>query len=746
MRTLLLVIIIIWSYHFLNAQNIIKGKITDQDNVPLIGATIFLPELNKGTISDKNGFYELSNLPNGKFKIQFSYIGYLNRIETIILSGTGFELNITLQITIVKADELVITAGYSSTQHENAVKIEALKLDLPDIKSTPNFTEILTQIPGIDMISKGSGVSKPVIRGLSMNDILVLDNGVRFENYQYSDHHPLGIDEFGIEDVEVIKGPASLLYGSDAIGGVINFIKEKPAPVGSIAGDYTMQLFSNTLGMTNNFGIKGASKNLFGGIRMGQKTNSDFMQGGGTFAPNTRFNEYSIKTNVGFTGKIGTFKLFYDNSNQKLGLIEQEAIESIHGRGRKCEIFYQEFNTHLLSSQNKLYLGNMKLDVNFAYQNTELIHFGEIDSFEIQMSLATLTYETKLYLPSDKYSDYILGFQGMNQTNTNLNHRMTKLLPDATINNHSVFGLLQRTLFSKLKLQAGIRYDIKTIESQAIGIPDSSNYRGSLDKNYGSLSGSFGTTYHLTDKFLIRANVAAAYRTPNLAELTSNGQHETRYEFGDQNLIPDTSKEFDISMHNHKENFTFDLAGYYNMINHYIYISPTGETTSTGIHIYKYLQSNSSLIGAEGGIHYHPESMKWLHLQSTFSSVVGKQKNGDYLPFVPASKLNFEVRTDKEKLSFLHKAFLLLNLNTAFNQNNAAPDETVTPGYVLFDLSIGGNIKMKNQFIIVGISATNILDKKYIDHLSTLKEVNYFNPGRNITLTFKIPFEISFDK
>lgn len=143
-------------------------------------------------------------------------------------------------------------------------------------------------------ISKVSGVSKPVIRGLSMNDILILNNGVRYENYQYSSHHPLGIDDSGIEDVEVIKGPASLLYGSDAIGGVINFIKEKPASEHSIIGDYTVQLFSNTLGIKNNIGIKGSSGRFFGGIRIGQKTHADFLQGGGEYVPNSRFNEYSI--------------------------------------------------------------------------------------------------------------------------------------------------------------------------------------------------------------------------------------------------------------------------------------------------------------------------------------------------------------------------------------------------------------------------------------------------------------------
>ena len=161
--------------------------------------------------------------------------------------------------------------------------------------------------------------------------------------------------------------------------------------------------------------------------------------------------------------------MFYDFNNQKLGLVEDEAIEEVTERGRKNKIWYQEFNTHLLSSQNKLYFGKFKLDINSAYQNTELIHFGEADVSEIQMRLATLTYETILHLPSKENSEYIIGFQGFNQTNKNLNNRETILLPDATTNNYSAFGLLQYTFFKKLKLQTGVRYDNKSISTQAIG-------------------------------------------------------------------------------------------------------------------------------------------------------------------------------------------------------------------------------------------------------------------------------------
>jgi iron complex outermembrane recepter protein len=210
--------------------------------------------------------------------------------------------------------------------------------------------------------------------------------------------------------------------------------------------------------------------------------------------------------------------LFYDFNNQKLGLVEDEAIEEITKRGRKNNIWYEQLNTHLLSSQNKLYLGKFKLDINSAYQNTELSHFGKVDVYEIQMKLATLTYEAKLHLPSKENSEYIVGLQGFNQTYTNLNDREIKLLPNATTNNYSAFALLQYTFFRKLKLQMGVRYDYKSISTQAIGIPiDTMKYRAALDKYFGSYSGSFGTTYNLSEKLFFRANFAAAYRIPKFS-------------------------------------------------------------------------------------------------------------------------------------------------------------------------------------------------------------------------------------
>ncbi|GAB4316366.1 MAG: TonB-dependent receptor [Bacteroidales bacterium] len=724
-----------------SGQNQIRGTVKAPDNEPLTGVTVYLPELNKGTFTGNDGSYLLSDIPNGKLKIQFSFVGYTTAYKELNITNQEVTLDIILKPTVLQSEEVVITGGYISSQDENAVKIEVLRAGEIDLAGTPSFSEALTKVPGVDMISKGPGVGKPVIRGLSMNDILVLNNGVRHENYQYSSHHPLGIDEFGIDKVEIIKGPASLLYGSDAIGGVINFIGEKPASVGRIEGDYNLKLFSNTLGMSNNFGIRAAHGKFFGGIRAGHQTHADFLQGGGAFAPNTRFNSISVRTNAGYTGKHGTFRLFYDYNTLNSGLAEDEAVEQITERGRKNEIFYQQFNTHLVSSQNLLYLGKYKLEADASVQNTELIHFGEVNENEIQMNLTTVSYNARVHFPAGKASEYIAGLQGFNQINVNTHNRETILLPDALTQNYSAYTLFKHSFFDRLTLQAGLRYDLRRLSTEAVDIPDdSSAYRPALEKSYGSFSGSAGFTFHLSKKLLLRANLASGYRTPNLAELTSNGPHELRYETGNENLLPENSFETDLSLHYHNYLVTFDLALFYNTISHYIFIAPTGEVSSTGLPVYRYMQSDSRLYGGETGIHLHPEAFEWLHFESRFSYVYGEQQNGSYLPFIPASNLQFDLRGETGRLLFMHQVYAGIATTTAFAQNRPAPEETATGSYTLLSLKAGGKIKAGNTHFILGLSVNNLLDTHYTDHLSTLKEAGLNNPGRNVMLSVKIPF------
>jgi iron complex outermembrane receptor protein len=735
-------IIFIMPWQISHGQGLLKGKITGQDSHPIPGATIFISELDKGTISGPDGQYLIKGIPYGKFRALYSFLGYTSEVKTFFASDSAVIIDVVLHETSIETKEIVITGGYNATQHENAVNIDILNMNANTNIATPNTTELLVKIPGVNMISKGPGISRPVIRGLSMDNVLVLNNGVRNENYQYSDHHPLGIDEFGISDVEVIKGPASLLYGSDAIGGVVNFIRERPAPVGQVIGDYHLQLFSNTMGLSTNLGLKASSKSFFGGIRFGTKTNADFLQGGGEFVPNSRFNTLSFKADGGYSGQKTVLKLFYDYNREKLGLTEDEAVEAISSRGRENEIWYEQINNHLLSLQDKIFLDNFKIGLSAALQSAELVHYAGINEIEIAMRLSTLTYEAKLDLPSTERSDYIIGFQGFNQVNRNIPGATEILLPDANTDNFGFFTLLQHNFFQGFRMQAGLRYDLKYISTQEVGLPADQDYRPALDKNYGSFSGSLGATYEYAERWFFRGNFAAAYRTPNIAELTSNGVHETRYELGNSGLVPQNAYETDISIHYHVKNFTLDIAGFYNSINNYIYIAPTPDTAATGQGIYRYTQNNAALFGGEAGIHVHPDQLKWLHFETSFASVTGRQSNGDYLPFIPADKLTFELKFEKDEIGIMKDNFFRLSSSTFFKQHKPAPEESATGGYTLLDAGIGMTFSAGHLDFLLQLSVNNIFDTKYIDHLSTLKEVNFFDPGRNFAVSLAIPFTV----
>jgi iron complex outermembrane receptor protein len=275
-----------------------------------------------------------------------------------------------------------------------------------------------------------------------------------------------------------------------------------------------------------------------------------------------------------------------------------------------------------------------------------------------------------------------------------------------------------------------------------LGIEGTSSYHAPVNKEFSNLNGSIGATYRANKKTMFRANFAKGYRVPNLSELTSNGMHGNRYEMGNENLSPENSFETDLSMHYHGKFLSFDLAGFHNQINDYIFISPTNDTTSTGINIYRFLQTNATLYGGEAGIHFHPKSFPWLHIQGTYSSVIGKQNNGNYLPFIPAQKFRYEIRAERERIGFLRKPSIKLSALTALKQSNPSPHETATNGYTLVNLSIYTNFHISQQILNFGISVNNIFDTQYFDHLSTLKPMNYYNQGRNISFYLSIPFEI----
>ncbi|MBP6759953.1 MAG: carboxypeptidase-like regulatory domain-containing protein, partial [Flavobacterium sp.] len=271
----------------LQAQNTLSGIVTDAKKQPLIGVSIYAPELHKGTSTDENGKYLLSNLPNGKIKVTFVYVGFTTQNKTLTLEKKETILDIALDQTEFQIDEVIVSTAFNKIQSQNVMKVEHSSIKELQQNGTSTLIEGLATIPGVSQVSTGTSIGKPVIRGLSGNRVLVYSQGVRIENQQFGDEHGLGLNDAGIESVEVIKGPASLLYGSDALGGVLYLNPEKFANSGTFKTNFSQKFFSNTLGSNSTLGLKTSTENWKFLARGSYNTHSDYKIADGNRVTNT---------------------------------------------------------------------------------------------------------------------------------------------------------------------------------------------------------------------------------------------------------------------------------------------------------------------------------------------------------------------------------------------------------------------------------------------------------------------------
>lgn len=733
-------------------NNKLNGIITDQDNgIGLPGVSIFIPELQKGTVSDANGSYQLSNLPNSKITVQFSSIGYESSINTVSIVNENTVLNISLPFTSVTTQDVVVSGGFPSAQHENAVKISVLSNEELKMLSTPSLGEKLASIPGVDVISRSPGVSTPVIRGLSLNNILFLNNGVRLENFQFSTDHPFLINEEGADHIEVIKGPASLLYGSDAMGGVINIIREKPAPSNSLNANVSSEYHSVTQGFATNVGVKASQEDWFWILRVNQQSHKDYKDGKGDYVPNTRFNSNGLQLSLGLQKNFGSFKIYYDYLQPKLGMTNGESIDAVNTKNRKNNYWYQNISQHLISSKNKLFLGNYKIELNAAYQFNQRKLNGNPEStiFRlVDMDLNTFTYDSKLYFPSSKTNQFLIGIQGMHQSNTN-HEAPNHIIPNAQIDDFSVFSLLKKQI-NEVNLQFGLRYDHRALyvpEQEAGGHSHNEHEESNeheeetvhINRNFDNLNASLGATFKITNDLLMRANFATGYRAPNLAELTQHGLHGNRFEEGNAELNPQKSLESDLGIHYHSNNHNIDFSVFYNKVYDYMYLAPTNEVAPEGSgFVYSYGQQNAKLYGGELAINVAPTS--FLKLHTDYAMVIAKQDDNRYLPFIPQHKLNTYVRLFTKGNQTFKSPFISLNWKHAFEQNHPSQFESNTSAYDLLAIQAGTDFQFAKYQTSIVLSVNNLFNENYIDHLSSLKALNYNNPGRNISLKVSMQF------
>ncbi|WP_066218588.1 TonB-dependent receptor [Formosa haliotis] len=732
------------------AQNILQGRVVEDDTQQSLAfIEVYFPQLEKGAITDGDGNFAIENLPTGTYKLVSSSMGYETTTQNVTLPYTG-NLLISIKTSAIEMEEVIISTPFHKLQRENVMKVERAKVG--DLKASGAVTlaQGITDIPGVESITTGMSIGKPVIRGLSSNRVLVYTQGVRLENQQFGDEHGLGINDAGIESVEVIKGPASLLYGSDALGGVLYLNPEHFAAQDESHGDFGVMYYGNTQGISTNLGYK-TSANKFKFLIRGSLSEQSDYNTEDYRVTNTRFKEKDLKAGFGFQDTHFKTEVRYNLNDSRLGIPEEIGEQSTN---KSPLLPYQQITNHIFSSKSSIFFKDSSLDVNLGFlyndrkefeeehdhdhdddhDHDHAIAFDEHDEHDdheelhpaLHMKLKTFNYDIKYNMATYGKVETIIGVQGMHQVNTNYGEET--LIPNATTNDIGILAT-SHIHFNTIDVQLGARFDTRSISTET-----------ELNKTYNSFNGAAGLKTNIAKNTSLRLNLATGFRAPNLAELTSYGAHEgtNRFEIGNPDLENEQNFQTDLAIEYKNKHIEVFANGFYNIVNNYIYLSPNGEYINNDP-VYLYLQDDAALYGGEFGVHIHPHPIHWLHIESSFETVTGKQDSGEYLPLIPANSFNNTVRVEFEK-TWMQKGYAFVKLSTTLDQDNVSEFETDTDGYNLFSAGIGGNFKVFKNILNVSITGTNLTNKKYINHLSRLKADGIYNMGRNISvgLTYKL--------
>lgn len=726
------------TYFACYSQNSLSGKIMDgTDNKPLDQVEIYLPQLEKGTVSTEDGNFNIDKLPMGNYKIVASYLGYRTFSQNIEIRPGSNSLDITMESSAIEMQEIIVSTPFHKLQSENVMKVE--QANMSEIRKTGGITlsEGITKVPGVQNVSTGISIGKPVIRGLGSNRVLVYAQGIRLENQQWGGEHGLGLSDAGIESIEVIKGPATLLYGSDAMGGVLYLNPEKFTLPNTTEGDVSLNYFSNTQGLGTNAGVKTSGEKFKFMARGSVASHTDYKTGTGERATNSRFREYDLKTGVGYQGTSYKTELRYNYNNIKLGIPEEIGLQTTT---RTPDFPFQTIDNHMLSSKTSVFFEKSSLEATLGYIFNNRKEFGEsTDMAELDMNLSTLSYNLQYNMPKLGNIETILGLQGMHGTNTNFGEEV--LIPDAVTNDIGILGTSHVHFANESDLQIGLRYDHRGINGDEHGSINEESYISPLKRDFGSFNASLGYKIDFAKNMVARLNIASGFRAPNLAELTSNGVHEgtNRYEIGSENLKNEKNLQTDLALEYKNEHIELFINGFYNNIGDYIFIEPNGEFVGDNA-VFLYRQQDANLFGGEAGFHLHPHPLDWLHIESTFETVTGKLNNDVYLPLIPANSLTNTLRIEFEKdKEWINRGYCFLTLQSVFSQNNVNEFETPTEGYNLLNIGFGGAVHIFNKPIDIRVSGNNMLDTNYISHLSRLKVDGISNIGRNVSMGISVP-------
>ncbi len=691
-------------------------------------------------------------------------------LSLILLSLISFAQNKSADTSPVFKEYDSVTITALGRQAIINIPYSIQRVNLENLQKTPSRQVMLNlmQLPSVSSISQGISINKPVIRGLSFNHIQLFAQGTRFDNQTWDDRHDIGISDNGFDKVEIVNGPAALIYGPNTMGGAMVFSETPPARGEKPHGFAELGFHSNSVGINFNAGLRASKNDFYYSVNAGYQMHANYVQGGQKedsmeeekpLAFNSKFTNLALKGMAGIRKEKHQHQLTYNLYQQSLGIIEDESLEAINNPDKKeerdyeMEAPYQDVQTHVISLENTFQTGSYsELLVNVGYQINHRKEF-EPDSagpkrgfLGVGLDLNTITGDVQWSLGKTKRLGFTIGAQGFHQKNENIGNLV--LVPDADINTVGAF-VTSHYGTGAWNFLAGVRVDAHKMETfETIAkIPDTLNPPFArpdqeLSRDFTPFSFSVGLVYHANPEVSIKLNAASGYTAPNYAQLTAYGKHEGtfRFEIGDNNLNMEQNVEGDLTVQWENKIVTASFNGYTNMINDYIYLTPTSDVVGP-LTVFRWVQHDAKISGLELNFQLHPVD-SWFEGYINAGLLSGKLTDGQGdLPYIPANKIITGLTWKNTDAKKWLNPYVTLQVGAYGSQDKVARFEESTAGYVLTDIFIGAKPPFgKKQRWTAVLFCNNIFNIGYFNHLSLIKSINVQEPGRNIGVQMKFDF------
>lgn len=743
--TLLLIFFSIFHFHILIANpdeqrpptdaNIF-GHVIDAEtgeHIPFVN--LLIKGTRIGTITDATGHYILTNLPPGNHTLVAQSMGYARtELEIEAIEDKNVEVDVILTPTGINLDEVVLTASPTASGFRYQPDAVFLGEQLQR-RSEPSFGEMLNGQPGVAMRSFGSAPSRPVIRGMDGDRILVLENGERMGDIsETSADHAISLDPLAASRLEVVRGPASLLYGSSALGGVINLmttdIPEEwdRGVTGVVSGQgATMNNMGAGFGRLTYGNETWATSARFAMRQAGDITTPD-----GTL-PGTTMNNLDASIGLGLNRNNLNGGVSMSLSDQSFEIPESpdnpdEAVEiraqrlSFQGRfGRELGgDFFDKAQLRFNASRF-----NQK-EVEIDRQNAGITEEAVELEYDQMAFSSTLTFQHK---PRGAFDRGAIGFNLLAQSVDVLGEDI--YTPGEQRVSLATFTFQEVPLSRTLRFQFGVRLDFQNSKA----LPNSSFPEVDKQRNAFNYSGSVGLNYRPFEDVEIGGQFARSHRNPQVEELFAEGPHlgVGVYEKGNVNLNDEIGHGADMFVRLKRTSFEIELAGFVNDFRNYIIFQPTGNIDdNSGYPIFEYIGGEALLWGGELALGANLTSR--LNYTGSVDYVRGQRSiEGEFtenLPVIPPFRFHNTIEYD------WGRGWIGSSLALIARQDQVAPEEEVTEGYSLLGFQAGYRLNFNGRHVII-LRVENALDTKYRDHLSRVEDRNFFMPGRNINLSYR---------